>query len=146
MSSPFYSCLWFNGNGREAAEFYCSVFDGASVISSNAVVTLIAIMGQRLMLLDGGPRFSPTEAHSLVVECQNQAEIDRLWSALTADGGSESMCGWLKDKYGVSWQIVPAQIGNWLSGQDEASARASRALMQMRKLDIATLQAAYEGQ
>jgi len=98
------------------------------------------------MALNGGPMFKQSEATSIVVQCADQAEIDRLWSALTADGGKESMCGWLKDRFGVSWQIVPARMGEWMGGSDPAVAgRVGAAFMGMRKLDIAALEKAARG-
>jgi predicted 3-demethylubiquinone-9 3-methyltransferase (glyoxalase superfamily) len=103
--------------------------------------------GQPFMALNGGPSFSFSEGISLFVDCETHEEIDRLWDALTADGGEESRCGWLKDRFGVSWQVIPSVLGELLGGEDPAaSGRAMQAMLGMRKLDIAELQRAYDGE
>jgi predicted 3-demethylubiquinone-9 3-methyltransferase (glyoxalase superfamily) len=152
--TPF---LWFDGNAEEAVNFYVSLFDNSKVVSlsrygdagpgpkGQVMVMSFELAGQSFMALNGGPVFKFTEAISLVVNCETQAEVDRFWKALTK-GGSESQCGWLKDRYGLSWQIVPTILGKLMSDKDAArSGRVMQAMMQMVKLDIAKLQAAYDG-
>ncbi|HNZ41799.1 MAG TPA: VOC family protein [Bacteroidales bacterium] len=106
MNKPIYTCLWFDGQAHEAAEFYCSIFKNSSIISETPVVVTFQLNGRRFLGVNGGPLYKFSEAVSLVVDCDTQEEIDYYWQRLT-DGGEESMCGWLKDKYGVSWQIIP---------------------------------------
>ena len=142
MKNPIYPCLWFDGNALEAATFYCSVFDKARITSDTPMVVTFEIDGRNFMCLNGGPQFAFTEAVSFVVECETQEEIDRYWERLT-DGGEESMCGWLKDRYGLSWQIVPTILGQLMSDPQRAG-RVVEAFMQMRKFDIAKLMEAYE--
>jgi len=146
--TPF---LWFDNNLEEAMNFYVSVFKNAKIlnVSRNGDQVFTAefeLNGQRLMGLNGGPIFKFTEAISLFVSVKTQAEVDELWQKLTADGGEESQCGWLKDKFGLSWQIVPEALGRLLNNPDPVKAqRAMQAMLQMRKLDIATLEKASEG-
>ena len=142
--------LWFDHNAEEAVDFYASVFKSAQVLSKtpgpDGKVLLVSfeLEGQQFYALNGGPQFKFTEAISLYVNCETQAEVDELWEKLTA-GGEESMCGWLKDKYGLSWQIIPTALGKLMSDPDPAKAgRVMQAMMQMRKLDIQALQAAYD--
>lgn len=153
--TPF---LWFDREAEEAARFYTSVFPGSRVLGvtrygdagpgpAGSVMTIeFELAGQRLVALNGGPMFRLTEAFSLAVACESQQEIDRYWRALTSDGGEESQCGWLKDRYGLSWQVVPAALLGMLGDEDAARRdRVVRALMPMRKLDAAALEAAYRG-
>lgn len=154
--SPF---LWFDHEAEEVAKFYVSLLpdsridhvqrsaiDTPSGKAGAVLVVKFTLAGQSFMALNGGRRFEYTPAVSFVIDCADQAEVDRLWDALTADGGSPQPCGWLKDRYGVSWQIVPQALPKLLGGPDAAGAqRAMQALMQMTKLDIATLQKAYDG-
>ncbi|MEY4396579.1 MAG: hypothetical protein RLZZ40_335 [Actinomycetota bacterium] len=158
-SKSLTTCLWFDGNGREAAEFYVSVFPDSRMVSdwvtpvetpgnqANTEVTVdFEIFGQKFIALNGGPFFTHSEAISFVIPCADQEEVDYYWSTLTANGGAESQCGWLKDRFGVSWQVVPTEMGRYLGGPDvEGRARATRAMLSMTKLDIAGLKAAYEG-
>ena len=151
-------CLWFDGEAGEAANFYVSLFPNSrvdrvqrNVMDSPAgkagtvLVVEFTLAGQRFMALNGGTRFEYTHAISFEVDCADQAEVDRLWEALS-DGGSIEQCGWLKDRYGVSWQIVPTVLGQMLGDPDPAKAqRVMQAMLQMIKLDIAGLKAAYEG-
>jgi predicted 3-demethylubiquinone-9 3-methyltransferase (glyoxalase superfamily) len=151
------TCLWFDTQAEEAARFYVSLFAHARVTDLSrygpgqrmpaglALVVNLEIEGARFMLLNGGPIFPQSEAASICVSCDTQAEIDRLWPALTAEGGKESMCGWLKDRFGVSWQITPAILGPLMSGDPARAARVMAAFMQMRKFDIAALHAAAQG-
>lgn len=137
MSNPIYPCLWFDGKAKEAAEFYCSVFKDSKIISENPMVVIFELNGKKFMALNGGPMFKFTEAVSFVVNCDTQEEIDFYWNKLT-EGGEESMCGWLKDKFGLSWQIVPTILGRLMS-DPEKSERVVKAFMQMKKFDIAKL-------
>ena len=150
--------LWFDDQAEEAVNFYTSLFQDAKVLEvsrygeagpgpdGEVMVINFQLAGQEFTALNGGPQFKFNEAISLVVNCENQAEVDRLWEELTANGGEESMCGWLKDRYGLSWQIVPTALGGLIGGPDPVGAqRAMQTMLQMRKLDIAALQRAYEG-
>lgn len=140
-------CLWFDGQAEEAARFYATLFPDSGITSVTpgptgaALVVEFRLAGVRFIGLNGGPMFKFTEAISLSVDCHSQAEIDRLWAALTADGGAPSQCGWLKDRYGLSWQIVPAVLPKLLADPAKAG-RVMGALMGMVKLDIAALEAA----
>ena len=137
MQKRIYSCLWFDGMAKEAAEFYCSVFKGGRILEENPLVVTFEINDTKFMALNGGPVFTFNESISFVVECDTQEEIDTYWKKLT-DGGEESMCGWLKDKYGVSWQIVPAILGQMMSDPGK-SQRVMEAFLKMKKFDINTL-------
>lgn len=137
MKNPIYPCLWFDGKAQEAAEFYCSVFPGSVIHSASPMVVQFSVNGNRFMGLNGGPMYQITEGVSFVVECESQAEIDYYWEKLTV-GGEESMCGWLKDKYGVSWQIIPAILYE-LMDSPERGPRVIEAFLKMRKFDIQTL-------
>lgn len=147
------TCLWFDGNGREAAEFYVSLLPGSFVETEAAGDSLHAkyvveftLAGTPYMTLDGGPNYPHTPAASISVLTDDQEETDRLWAALIADGGVESKCGWLTDRFGVSWQIVPRAMPGFLASDDRAAAeRAFQAMLSMSRLDLATLQAAFEG-
>ncbi len=152
-------CLWFDGNAEEAANFYVSLLPGSQVDNvmrspadnpstpAGAVLTVdFTLAGQRFTGLNGGPEFHFTEAISFVIDCEGQAEVDRLWAALTESGGTPSQCGWLKDRYGVSWQIIPRQLGEILGDPDtEGARRAMEAMLKMSKIDIAALRRAFEG-
>jgi predicted 3-demethylubiquinone-9 3-methyltransferase (glyoxalase superfamily) len=137
MSNPIYPCLWFDGQAKEAADFYCTVFKDSKILSENSMVVNFELNGKKFMALNGGPHFKFNEAVSFVVECDTQEEIDHYWNKLT-EGGSESMCGWLKDKYGVSWQIVPAILGKLMSDPERAP-RVTQAFLKMKKFDIEAL-------
>lgn len=138
MKNPVYPCLWFDGNAKAAAEFYCSVFKNSRITQDTPLVVTFDLNGRKFMGLNGGPQFTFSESVSFVVECDNQADIDYYWNKLTADGGQESRCGWVKDKYGVSWQIIPSMLGE-LMADTEKGQRVMQALMQMGKLDIEKL-------
>ena len=151
MSHSIRSCLWFrDGRGREAAEFYCGLFPGSRVeatfdISGTGGSWLIdfTLGGVPYQILDAGPMFTLTEAVSISVETDGQAETDRLWTALTANGGEESHCGWLKDRFGVSWQVFPRRLTELtLSANREVSAKAFAAMLNQKKIDIAEIEAA----
>lgn len=148
--TPF---LWFDNTVEEAMNFYASVFKNTKIISVQrqgpngpVFTSTIEIEGQRLHMLNGGPMFKFTEAVSFFVDCEDQKEVDELWTKLTSDGGQESMCGWLKDRYGLSWQIIPKALMQYLRDPDPAKAKRSMdAMLQMRKIDVEGLKKAYEG-
>ncbi|MBA4239860.1 MAG: hypothetical protein C0448_03985 [Sphingobacteriaceae bacterium] len=147
-------CLWFDNQGEEAANFYTSIFKNSSIGNTSrygkegfefhgmpegtALVVSFKLNDMNFSALNGGPRFKFNESMSIVVSCDTQEEIDHYWTSLTADGGQESMCGWLKDKYGISWQIIPSILGNLMSDSSKAS-RVTMAFMQMKKMNIETL-------
>jgi predicted 3-demethylubiquinone-9 3-methyltransferase (glyoxalase superfamily) len=152
-------CLWFDGDAEDAAKLYTSLFPDsriATVLRSpadnpstpeGAVLTVeFTLAGQTFIGLNGGPEFKFTEAVSFTIDCEDQAEVDRYWDALIANGGEPSQCGWLKDRFGLSWQVVPKQLNEVLSGPDRDGARrAMEAMLQMTKLDVAKLEEAYAG-
>jgi len=137
MTKQIYPCLWFNGQAKEAADFYCTVFNNSRIIANTPMVVTFEINGTRFMGLNGGPQFKFNESVSFVVECETQQEIDAYWNSLT-ENGQESMCGWLKDKYGISWQIVPSILGKLMTDPEKAP-KVFKAFQQMRKFDIETL-------
>lgn len=137
MKNSIYPCIWLDGKAKEAAEYYCSIFPDSKVTSENPFVSLFELNGNKFMALNGGPEFKPNEAVSFVVTCENQTEIDFYWEKLTA-GGEEGKCGWLKDKYGISWQIVPAILGKLMSDPTKAP-KVMYAFMQMKKFEIEKL-------
>ncbi len=152
--TPF---LWFDNNAEEAAHFYTSIFENSKIVSVSrysegspgqpgTVMTISFILdGQPFTALNGGPHFKFNEAISFFVNCETQEEVDELWEKLTS-GGEESQCGWLKDKFGVSWQIVPTALGELMGDPDpEKSKRVVQAMLQMHKIDIAKLQQAHQG-
>jgi predicted 3-demethylubiquinone-9 3-methyltransferase (glyoxalase superfamily) len=141
--TPF---LWFENCAEEAAQFYASVFPGANVVRTSPQSATLQLEGQEFHLFNGGPHFKLTPAFSMFVNCETQAEIDTLWEKLTADGGEDSRCGWLTDKYGLSWQLVPPMLGAYLQDPDPSRAkRVMDAMLEMGKLDIAALERAYQG-
>lgn len=144
MEKSIYPCLWFDGNAREAATFYCSVFKNSRITVDTPLVVNFELDGKKFMGLNGGPQFTFNESVSFVVPCESQEEIDYYWEKLTASGGAESMCGWLRDKFGLSWQIIPANIGEYMSDPNRAEAVMNE-VMKMRKLDIATMERAFRG-
>jgi len=150
--------LWFDTQGKEAAEFYCSIFPNSKITGvtyyndagprdAGTVLTVDFVLdGQRLTAINGGPEFTFDEAISLLIECADQKEVDYYWSKLIADGGEESQCGWCKDKYGLSWQVVPGGMEKMLNDPDPARAeRAMKAMLGMKKIDLAALEAAADG-
>ena len=151
-------CLWFDDRIEEAVNFYVSLFPNAKILSRSTyddagpmekgkvMVMTFELDGVEFMALNGGPRFKFTEAVSFLVKCETQAEVDRYWSTLIADGGAESMCGWPKDRFGLSWQIVPNALGRLMGDKDKEKAnRVMQAMLKMQKIDIAELQRAYDG-
>lgn len=141
MVNPIFPCLWFDGNAKAAADFYCSVFKNSKITQDTPMVVIFELNGRKFMGLNGGPMFKFNEAASFVVECADQAEIDYYWNKLTSDGGQESMCGWLKDKFGLSWQIIPASIGKMMADPARGQ-RVMQAVLQMKKLDIKKMEEA----
>jgi len=153
-----YPCLWFDGKAEEAAELYTSLLPDSRVDKvwrspaetpsgpAGMVLTVdFTLNGQRFQGLNGGPDFSFNEAVSFVIECEDQAEVDQLWDALTANGGEPGPCGWLKDRFGLSWQIVPRQLNELVDDPDpERARRAMEAMLQMGKIDVAELQRAAD--
>ena len=151
--TPF---LWFDNNAEEAAQFYTSIFKNSKILKvsrygdagpgpkGSVMVVNFQLEGQQFTALNGGPLFKFSEAFSFVVNCETQKEIDEYWHKLTSGGGKESQCGWLKDKFGFSWQIVPTALGRLMSDPKQAN-RVMQALLQMKKLDIARLEEAAEG-
>ena len=137
MKNEISLCLWFDGQAKEAAEFYCSVFENSKITSENPISVTFELNGRKIMGLNGGPQFKFNEAVSLFVSCETQEEIDFYWAKLT-DGGQESMCGWLKDKFGLSWQIVPSILGK-LVLDPEKGQRVIQVFSQMKKFNIQTL-------
>jgi predicted 3-demethylubiquinone-9 3-methyltransferase (glyoxalase superfamily) len=152
MITPF---LWFDGKVEEAINFYTSIFPNSEIVNTHRLpgnapggtgkilTGTFKLNGLEFMILDGGPMFKFNESISFFVKCETQEEVDHLWNALTADGGKESQCGWLKDKYGVSWQIVPDALGKLMGDPDPRRAQnVMQAMMKMGKLNIAELKAA----
>ena len=153
------TCLWFNGNAREAATFYTSIFPNSSMADNwlaptdtpgnaqgDEVVVNFTIFGKPFIGLNGGPQFPHTQAISFQIPCSDQAEIDKYWELLTADGGKESQCGWLWDKFGVSWQVTSPSMTKFIAGPDAAGAmRATQAMLEMTKIDIKVMEDAYLG-
>ena len=150
-------CLWYDNQAEEAAEFYVSLFKNSRItnltryseagpgVPGSVMVVAFQLDGQDFIALNGGPVFHFTEAISLSVDCESQAEVDELWQKLT-EGGEESQCGWLKDRYGLSWQIVPRQLVQMMSDPDPAKVlRVTQAMFQMTRLDIARARQAFEG-
>lgn len=147
--TPF---LWFDDNGEEAMKFYTSIFKNSNIVEMHKLpdgkmmTGTFNLDGQDFMALNAGPQFKFNEAISMFVSCEDQAEVDEYWSKLTADGGEESQCGWLKDKFGLSWQIIPKQLGELMGDPDpEKSQRVMQAMLKMRKIIVADLQNAYDG-
>ncbi len=138
MKKQIHPCLWFDGQAQQAAEFYCSIFPNSKIINDNGMVVNFELDGFYFMGLNGGDNFKFNEAVSFVIPCENQEEIDHYWNNLIADGGSEGNCGWCKDKYGVSWQVVPTILES-LMMEPGKSQRVIQAFLKMNKFDIETL-------
>ena len=150
-------CLWFNGEAEDAARLYVSLFPNSTVVAvsrwgegapfpaGTALMVEFSLAGQRFQALNGGPQYKHSEAMSLSISCNDAAEVDYYWNALTSGGGAEGRCGWLKDRFGVSWQVVPDGLGKLISDPDKGRAgRAMQAMMTMRKLDLAAIRAAAD--
>jgi predicted 3-demethylubiquinone-9 3-methyltransferase (glyoxalase superfamily) len=138
MTKQLHPCLWFDGQARAAADFYCTIFPNSRIIQDIGMVVNFELNGQYFMGLNAGDNFKFNEAVSFVIECKDQEEIDHYWNSLTADGGEESMCGWCKDKFGLWWQVVPGILGELMSDREKAP-RVMAAFMKMRKFDIEAL-------
>ncbi|HSE53345.1 MAG TPA: VOC family protein [Gemmatimonadales bacterium] len=140
--TPF---LWFDGKAEEAMHFYVSVFPNSKVLSVSPMTVSFELDGQRFHGLNGGPQYRFTEAVSFFVDCETQEEVDTYWNKLTAGGGQPGQCGWLKDRFGLSWQIIPKALGRLLGDRDRAKAgRVMQAMLTMSKIDIAGLERAYD--
>ena len=137
MSKEIYPCLWFDQIAKEAAEHYCSIFKDAKITSENPMVVNFELNGKKFMALNGGPMYQFSPATSFVIQCDSQEEIDYYWEKLGA-GGKYNQCGWLDDKFGVSWQVLPTVLGELMSDQEKAP-RVIKAFMQMTKFDIEVL-------
>ena len=157
MNATITPNLWFDDNAEEAANFYVSVFPNSRIVSvshypegtdkaGTAVTVEFELNGNPFVGINGGPMFKFDEAVSFQITCDSQEEIDHYWDALIADGGAESQCGWCKDRFGLSWQVVPGGMGELFSSNPEGAKRAWEAMMQMRKIDFAALQAAAAGE
>jgi predicted 3-demethylubiquinone-9 3-methyltransferase (glyoxalase superfamily) len=156
-------CLWFDTTAEDAAKFYCAIFDNSRITSisrygeegheihgkpaGSVMAVAFELEDQKFSALNGGPQFKFDEAISFQVHCKDQGEVDYYWGKLTADGGTEGPCGWLKDRFGLSWQVVPAVLYDMLTHKDHAaSQRVTKAFLQMKKFDIAALERAFEGE
>ena len=150
--------LWFDREAEEAANLYTSIFKNSKILNvarygdagpgpkGTAMTVNFQLDGQEFIALNGGPMYKFTEAISLLVDCETQEEVDRLWNKLTADGGEQSMCGWLKDKFGLSWQIIPSALFRLMSDPDpEKSKRVIESMLQMKKIDVPALERAHAG-
>ena len=153
------TCLWFDGNAREAATFYTSIFPNSRLrdnwiaptdtpgnLQGEEIVVEFEMFGRPFIALNGGPQFKFSEAISLQIPCISQKEIDTYWRLLTENGGQESQCGWLKDKFGLSWQVTSPEMNKYIAGPDpEGAKRATQAMLTMRKIDLRELERAYIG-
>lgn len=137
MPNGIYPCLWFDGQAKAAATFYCSIFKNSKIMSENPIVVMFELNGSKFMALNGGPHYKPTPATSYVIECEDQAEIDHYWEKL-GEGGRYDQCGWLSDKFGFSWQIVPKVLHQLMADQEKAP-RVIEAFMKMQKFEIQKL-------
>lgn len=152
-------CLWYDGTAEEAANLYTSLFpdshidevmrspsDNPSVSEGAVLVVRFTLSGQPLMALNGGPQFKFTEAMSLQIDCADQRDVDHYWEGLVAGGGEHGQCGWLKDRFGLSWQVIPRQMQQYLGGSDpDGARRAMQAMLEMKRIVVDDLRAAYEG-
>jgi len=138
MTNQIYPCLWFDGQAKAAADFYCSIFPNSKIVNDSGTVVNFELNGQLYMGLNGGDLFKFNEAVSFVISCKDQEEIDYYWNKLIANGGSEGNCGWCKDKYGLSWQVIPAILGELMSNPDKEQ-QVIQAFLKMKKFDIEIL-------
>lgn len=141
MAKPLVTCLWFDGQAEAAAKYYCTVFKDSKITQVTPMVVTFELNGNKFMGLNGGPQFKFDEAISLMVNCDSQEEIDYYWDTFVNDGGTKSVCGWLKDKFGLSWQIVPSNIGELMATPERAK-RVMDAVMKMKKLDMKKMEEA----
>jgi predicted 3-demethylubiquinone-9 3-methyltransferase (glyoxalase superfamily) len=137
MTKKLYPCLWCNNNAKEIAQYYIDIFPDTKITGANPAVVTIELFGEKIMLLNGGDMYKPTEAFSLVIECDTQEEIDRYWDSLTKEG-KEVECGWCKDKYGLSWQIVPSILGSLMTDPAKAP-KVMKVIMKTKKFNIEEL-------
>ena len=136
--------LWFDSQAQEAAEFYCSLFENSKITSQSQMIVEFELAGMNFIALNGGPKYHFSEAVSLFIRCEDQAEVDRLWDALTSNGGEEGMCSWCKDKYGLSWQIVPQRFMEMMdTGSPEQVQRVMEVMMKMKKMVVADFEEAF---
>ena len=142
MKGNIYPCFWFDGKAKEAAELYCSLFPNSKITSDSGLTVYFELNGQTFMGLNGGPMFKPTEAVSYTINCESQEEIDHYWNGLTANGGEEGHCGWCKDPYGFSWQVIPADLGKWMSHPTNGQ-KITEAFLKMSKFDCQMLEDIY---
>lgn len=146
MQNKVSTFLWFESNADEAAKHYCAIFPVSKITASSGMSTSFEIEGQRFIAFNGGPHYKLNPSISLFVSCNSQAEVDALWDRFLAAGGKESKCGWLTDKFGLSWQIIPTQLLELMSDPDPVVAnRVVQCMLGMQKIDIAALQAAHRG-
>jgi predicted 3-demethylubiquinone-9 3-methyltransferase (glyoxalase superfamily) len=146
MKNNISTFLWFDNNAGAAAKMYCEIFPDAKITLETPMSTSFEIEGQKFIAFNGGPHFKLTPVVSVFVSCKDQAEVDSLWNRFLAAGGSESKCGWLVDKYGLSWQIIPTQLLELMTDPDpEKANRVVQAMLQMQKIDVAALQRAHRG-
>lgn len=139
-------CLWFDGNMEEAVKLYASILPDSKINMINPMMAQFELCGVTFMALNGGPQFKFTEAVSLFVKCKDQEEVDRYWDAFIANGGTESQCGWLKDRFGLSWQIIPDALGRYMGDPDREKAnRVMQAMLKMKKIIVADLEKAFHG-
>ncbi len=138
MTQPPYPCLWFDGQAAEADAFYCGLFPDSRILRHSGPIVRFLLRGQPFTAMDAGPDYPQSPAVSFVIECADQASIDRYWDALLEGGGKEARCGWLTDRFGVTWQVIPERLGEWLS-DPESGGRATQAMLGMTKLDLAVL-------
>jgi len=157
MPNPITPCLWFDTEAEEAARFYCSIFKNSKITQishyseagprpkGSVMLVAFELDGRPFTALNGGPQYKFTEAISLQIYCDSQTEVDHYWDRLTADGGSENVCGWLKDKYGLSWQVAPRNLIEYMTGPDvEKAKRVAEAMFKMKKIDVAAIERAAQ--
>ncbi len=137
MTHSLFACLWYNGQAKEAADFYCSVFKNSKIVSANPMVVIFELNDTKFMALNGGPQYQFSPANSYVITCDTQDEIDHYWEKL-GEGGTYSKCGWLDDQFGVSWQVVPSILGELMNDPEKAP-KVVQAFMQMSKFEIEKL-------
>jgi predicted 3-demethylubiquinone-9 3-methyltransferase (glyoxalase superfamily) len=146
MQNKISTFLWFESGAQDAAKLYCSIFPVSTITSSSAMSTSFEIEGQRFVAFNGGPHFKLNPATSLFVSCNNQEEVDALWNRFLEAGGTESQCGWLVDRFGLSWQIIPRQLMELMSDPDPVkSQRVVQAMLGMKKIDVAAIERAHRG-
>lgn len=152
MTQKLTPCLWMKDQAEEAALYYAKLFGSAApqisrMPDGSVLMAMVDIFGTRFMLLNGNQQYTPNESASFSIDCKDQAEVDKYWDAFVGDGGEESMCGWCKDRFGISWQVIPAALPRAMTSSDRAGAgRAMQAMLKMRKIIVADIEKAYAGQ